>query len=88
VSRQYLDNTQNPNRAIAGFYNTDVLAHWQQNAGGCKLQFRLGLYNVFNALYANNGYTFSYLYNQETTTANYVYPQAGRRWMAGVSVEF
>jgi iron complex outermembrane receptor protein len=88
VSRQYLDNTQNPNRAIVGFYNTDVLAHWQQNVGTCKLQFRLGIYNVFNALYANNGYTFSYIYNQETTTANYFYPQARRRWMTGVSLQF
>jgi iron complex outermembrane receptor protein len=88
VSRQYLDNTQNNARSIDGFSNTDVLLHWQQRSGFGSVQFRLGVYNIFNAMYANNGYTFSYIYNQETTTANYFYPQAGRRWMAGVSVQF
>jgi iron complex outermembrane receptor protein len=88
VSRQYLDNTQNNARSIAGFSNTDVLLHWQQRSGFGSVQFRLGVYNIFNAMYANNGYTFSYIYNQETTTANYFYPQAGRRWMAGVSLQF
>lgn len=88
VSRQYLDNTENINRSIAGFTSFDALAHWQQKIGTCQLQFRLGVYNIFNALYANNGYTFSYIYNQQTTTANYFYPQAGRRWMMGVSSQF
>ena len=88
VSRQYLDNTQQLGRSINPYYTTDAILNfpiqWQQKA---TLNFKAGIYNLFNSLYEANGYTFSYIYNQSLTTQNYYYPQAGRRWMIGMSVD-
>jgi iron complex outermembrane receptor protein len=37
--------------------------------------------NIFNTMYENNGYTFSYIYAGQMTTENFYYPQAGRNFM-------
>jgi iron complex outermembrane receptor protein len=44
--------------------------------------------NLFNALYANNGYTFSYQYGGLTTTENFYYPQAGRHFLLKMNIQF
>jgi len=44
--------------------------------------------NLFNALYANNGYTFSYQYGGQTTTENFYYPQAGRHLLVKMNILF
>lgn len=86
VSRQFLDNTANPERSIPSYSFADINFTLPWTFKSFKGQFRLGIQNITNAMYANNGYTFSYIYNQELVTANYFYPQAPRRIMVGFSV--
>ena len=88
VGRQYLDNTQQLSRSIDPFAVADVLLNMpirfreQQ-----QFTIRAGVQNIFNARYASNGYTFSYIYDQTLSTQNYYYPQAGRRFMVGLGIE-
>lgn len=88
VSRQYLDNTSNNLRSINPYAISDfVLGLPYQTKQGALLSFRMGVYNVFNTQFENNGYTYSYKYDNVISTFNYFYPQAGRRFMLGVGVD-
>ncbi len=89
VGKQYLDNTQNPDRILKSYFVNDVMIHCPLPLqSGAKLILRTGIYNVFNHLYESNGASYSYFVNQKAQAANYYYPQAGRRWMLGIGVEF
>lgn len=89
VGKQYLDNTANDNRAIAAYNFTNVLVRY-----GFKLKpFKeviasATLNNVFGALYATNGYTFSYVYDNTLTTQNYYYPQAPFNVLGGITLRW
>jgi iron complex outermembrane receptor protein len=89
VSRQYLDNTSNVARSLDPFTFSNFTLNWtvqQDFAEALELGFIVN--NVFNALYANNGYTFSYQYGGQTTTENFYYPQAGRHFLLRMSLAF
>jgi iron complex outermembrane receptor protein len=82
VSRQYLDNTSNINRSINPFTFSNLnISYLIPNKLLKELSLGFQLNNVFNTLYENNGYTFSYIYNDAMTTENFYYPQAGRNYM-------
>ena len=82
VGRQYLDNTSNDNRSINPFsFSNLTLSYKIENKFFEEITFGLLVNNIFNALYSNNGYTYSYLYDGQTTTENFYYPQAGRNLM-------
>ena len=75
VSRQYLDNTSNVARSLDPFTFSNFSLNWtvkQDFAEALELGFMVN--NMFNALYANNGYTFSYQYAGQTTTENFLLP--------------
>lgn len=90
VGRQFLDNTQNINKQLVAFTTSDLITEIpfsisKKNKITCRV--RSGIYNIFNALYSNNGYTYSYIYNG-LQRFNYYFPQAGRRFGAGFSFDF
>lgn len=87
VGRQYLDNTSNRNRSLDAFYTQDLRLSYTVKGKAVKdLTMIFQVNNLFNKLYEPNGYTFSYIYNQELTTENYVYPMAGINFMGGVNI--
>lgn len=89
VGRQFLDNTGNINRSIDPFNFSNMQFNYSIFDKFCKeIQFGLMINNVFNQMYSNNGYTFSYAYGGQTTTENFYYPQAGRNFMARVLLKF
>ena len=48
----------------------------------------LKLNNIWNTEYEPNGYTYSYYYQGETTTANYYFPMAVRNMMVALNLRF
>ena len=89
VGRQYLDNTGNISRSIDPFNFSNMQLNYSIFDKFCKeIQFGLMINNVFNQMYSNNGYTFSYVYGGQTTTENFYYPQAGRNFMVRVLLKF
>ena len=88
VSKQYLDNTQNNNRALNSFYTQDVRAIFTVKNKLFKEWNIVGqVNNVFNKKYEPNGYTFSYIYGGQFTTENYYFPMAGTNFMLAVNIK-
>ena len=89
VGRQFLDNTSSRSRSLNPFSFTNIALNYEIKTSWAKeLLLGLQLNNVFNALYENNGYTFSYIYGGETTTENFYYPQAGFNIMGRILIGF
>jgi iron complex outermembrane receptor protein len=82
VGRQFLDNTSDVNRSINPFSFSNLLFSFVIPTKVLK-EATIGLQvnNIFNTMYENNGYTFSYIYAGQMTTENFYYPQAGRNFM-------
>lgn len=89
VSRQYLDNTENKSRSLESFFNQDIVARYVLN---CKKLKGFDLFakvnNAFNAKYAANGYTFSYIFAGDQTTENYYFPMSTRFYTVGLNLSF
>lgn len=77
VGRQFLDNSSDLARSIKGYYlmNLNVSYLWKlPKIEG--IEFGVMVNNLLNKKYENNGYTYSYIYNQETIKENFYFPQA------------
>lgn len=87
IGRQFLDNTGELDRSLPAYYTNDLGIHWQKNwKNGLGLGLHCTIFNLWNARYAPNGYSFSYIYGGQSITENYVYPMAGRHFMAGFTL--
>lgn len=82
VGKQFLDNTSNDSRAIEGYFVSHLDVSYTFKALGFE-EITVGgkINNLFNEMYENNGYTFSYLVGGDRTQENFYYPQAGRNFM-------
>lgn len=90
VSDQYLDNTSNTDRQLEAFTVSDVSLDYnlvvKKYIPQLNLSFRVN--NLFNAMYAPNGYTFSYLIEGAEVRSNFYYPQAGRNYLFSMNFKF
>ena len=88
VGKQYLDNTSNENRKLNAYFTNDLRAIYTLKGKFLKeVNFSLLVNNIFNHEYESNGYTYSYLYGGKITE-NFVFPQAGTNFLAGVRLRF
>ena len=89
IGKQFLDNTSNEGRAIQAYTTVDFIGGYSIKLPFMKeISFRLMLNNLLDAKYVSNGYTYSYISGGSQQTFNYYYPQAGRNFLAGVSLKF
>jgi iron complex outermembrane receptor protein len=87
VSKQYLDNTQNEQRKLNGFYTQDLRAIYTiKNKIVKEAQLIFQLNNLYNKKYEPNGYTFSYFAGGGVITENFYYPMAGRNFMLALNI--
>ncbi|MEQ9413944.1 MAG: TonB-dependent receptor [Cyclobacteriaceae bacterium] len=89
VGGQFLDNTSNQNRKIDAYFVNDLRLTYNPSVRGLK-DFSLSLLasNIFDEAYESNGYTWGFVGGGETVRQNYFYPQAGRNYMAMLSLKF
>jgi len=89
VGRRYLDNTANRDGSLAPYLVNDLEAHyrWEPKWIGA-IDFHAVAYNLFNVQYLSNGYTYSYLENDQKITENAYFPQAGINFLAGIDISF
>jgi iron complex outermembrane receptor protein len=90
VGRQFLDNTANEDRRIDSYFTNDVRISYAVTPAGMKqiaLSFLLN--NIFDLKYSSNGYTYGfYAGGSDPHRQNYFYPQAGRNFMAMLTLRF
>jgi len=87
VGRQYLDNTGRKNRSLDPFLVQDLNFNYaipSKKVKGLEVLFQIN--NIWNELYAPNGYTYTYFYGRTEFINNYFYPMAERNYMLGLSV--
>jgi iron complex outermembrane receptor protein len=89
VSKQYLDNTQNNDRTINGYWVSNARLGYDFKFVGVK-NINLGLLvnNLFDKRYESNGYTYGYQLGGSRTTENFFYPQAGTNFLLSLNVKF
>lgn len=89
VSKQYLDNTQNNDRTINGYWVSNARLGYDFKFAGVK-NVNLGLLvnNLLDKKYESNGYTYGYLLGGSRTTENFYYPQAGTNFLLNLNVKF
>jgi iron complex outermembrane receptor protein len=89
VGRQYLDNTSDDSRKLDAWFTQDARLVYTYSGKHLKnVEVICQAFNLSNAMYEPNGYTFSYFNNNQLTTSNYYFPMAGRNYMIGVNVKF
>ena len=96
VGEQYMGNIDSETSKLDGYNTSDLLINYQlfENSDIFKLDFKFHIFNLFNKLYSSNGYFYTYDINDPLSgSVNTIegvgyYPQAGRHFMAGVTLEF
>ena len=88
VGSQFLDNTSSVGKQLDAFFVNDLrIAFTPKTKVFKELNFSLLINNIFNHEYESNGYTYSYLYGGKITE-NFVFPQAGINFLAGMRLRF
>jgi iron complex outermembrane receptor protein len=89
VSRQYLDNTGSEDRKLDAFFVNDLRISYAIHLKHLReIGLTLAINNLFGEEYESNGYTYRYIYGGVHTVENFYFPQAGRNFMAGLSLKF
>lgn len=88
VGRQYLDNTSNISRSIRAYDLLDLRMNYTvKTKKSTEITFMLSIYNLGNALYETNGYTYSYYTSTSYNTFNFLAPAAPRNFLGGISIK-
>ncbi len=89
VSKQFLDNTSNNSRTLKAFTTNDFKVIYSFKTSFLRnISIATQINNLFSTNYEPNGYTFSYIYNQQQTTENYYFPMAGRNYTLAINIKF
>jgi iron complex outermembrane receptor protein len=90
VGRQYMDNTSSSERAIPGYFVSNLSVSHEFNVKGGKLGISGYINNLFNNMYYADGGAYS-MYNVDTKKVEadvWVYPQAPLNFMLKLSYRF
>jgi len=88
VGQQFLDNTSNDNRKIDAYFKTNLRADYTiRNKVFKEINLGFAVNNLFNKLYANNGYTWGYFAGGQEIHENFYYPQAGINFMTRLTLK-
>ncbi len=89
VGKQYLDNTSNEARHIDSYFINDLrLTYTWKPIYFRELSVSLLANNILDVKYSSNGYTYGYLGGPTEYRQNYYYPQAGRNFLAMLTIRF
>ena len=89
VGKQYLDNTQSNDRIIKSYYTSNLQLGYTFNKvlKTQTININASINNLFSALYANDGYTYSDISAGTRNNYNYYYPQAPLNFMLGLNIK-
>ena len=89
VGRQFLDNTADQKRRIDPYFINDFRLRYTWKPGKLReVSLSILVNNLLNVKYSSNGYTYGYFGGGSEVRQNYYYPQAGRNFLAMVTLRF
>lgn len=88
VSRQFLDNTSNADRALPSYFVENAQLSYTFTKLGIFREITgiFNVYNLFDEQYESNGYTFGYISGGKHEVENYYFPMAGINFMVGIKI--
>ena len=88
VGAQFLDNTQTDSRKLDAYFISHLtVSYTVKDVVFKEMTLGIRLNNLFNEMYENNGYTFGYIFGGERIQENFYYPQAGRNFLARLTIK-
>ncbi|MEQ8628995.1 TonB-dependent receptor [Ekhidna sp.] len=89
VGKQFLDNTSNDQRSIDPYFINDLRLSYNFSVSSIEnVNISLLVNNILDVEYSSNGYTFGYAAGSFVVRENYLYPQAGRNFLAALNIRF
>ena len=89
VDKQYMDNTQNEQRKLKGYWVNNARLGYDFSFKGVKnMNIGLLVNNILNKKYESNGYTYGSISEGVRTTDNFYFPQAGTNLLLSLNVKF
>lgn len=89
VGDQFLDNTSTDGRKLNAYFVSNLqLSYTLRDVLFSEITFGIQVNNLFDTHYANNGYTWGYVWGGQRIVENFYYPQAGRNLMARLTIKF
>ena len=89
VGDQFLDNTGSDSRKLKAYTTTDLGVSYSLKLSKLKeIQFNALINNLFDEMYSSNGYTWGFINGDGRVSENWLYPQAGTNFLAGVTLKF
>lgn len=91
VGQQYLDNTGDESRKLDKYNFTELIINYNHvlkiNKSSINVKFQVN--NLFNQYYANNGYTWGYMYgSRDVIQEVYLFPSASRNVTISAGITF
>ncbi len=87
VGKSYLDNAQDNAKKLSGYYVQQLrLIYTVKKSPFRELNLTFQLNNCFDKKYEANGYTYSYYSGGVLVNENFLFPQAGRNFLAAVHI--
>ncbi len=90
VGKQYIDNTTSDEKMLDAYFVTDARLTFtrKRKDSGRYISFNFLLRNMFNELYVNNAWAYTYNFGGETYSEMGYYPQAGINYFIGLTLGF
>ena len=89
VGKQFIDNTSNNERSLDAYLvNNLKLDYTFSSTYFDELVLHFQVNNIFNEMYENNAWVYSYILGDERFMMDGYFPQAGIHFMAGLNIKF
>ena len=89
VGKQYIDNSLDESNRLDPYFFSDVRLNYSLKTNFAKqISFTLLARNIFDALYETNAWSYRYEYAGEAALLQGFFPQAGRNFLLGMTIDF
>jgi iron complex outermembrane recepter protein len=89
ISKQYIDNSSSNDRKLNAYFLNNLKFKYSVPQKFAKeLNLHLMVNNLFNTLYENNAWVYSYVLGGQRYAMDGYFPQAGINFMAGLDIRF
>ncbi len=89
VGKQYIDNSSNNDRALDPYFINNLRLNYSvETKLFNKISFHLMINNLLDEEYETWAWVYRYIYDEQENAIDGYFPQAGRNYMAGISIEF
>ena len=89
VGKQYIDNSSDEGNTLDAYWFSDFRLQYRWETGFFKeIGLTLLVQNIFDQLYETNAWSYRYNYDGTNLVDKGLYPQAGRNFLLGLTVNF